>query len=312
LLRWDADERADPHKDRHMPNGTPVAGRSTVASQAAPATVLRAKRRAENFPVALLLLPRSLRRDLRAVYDVTRVIDDLGDQAEGDRTALLHEFRTDLAAVWSGAPSLPVLQRLVPTVRTRSLPEQPFQDLVAANLQDQRVAAYETFDELAGYCRLSADPVGRLVLALFGATTPRTVDLSDKVCTALQLLEFWQDVAEDHRDGRTYLPQQTLRRFGVPDADLSRPMTSPALRAALASETDRAERLLDAGTELVALLHGWARVAVAGYVAGGVATVQALRRERFEVMVGTPRPSKRDTAAAALRLLAGALRGGGR
>lgn len=277
--------------------------------------MLRAKARGENFPVALLLLPRPLRHDLMAVYDVTRVIDDLGDRAQGDRTALLEELRADLTQVWaSGRPSLPVLQRLVPVARRRALPEQPFQDLVAANLQDQRVSTYETFEDLAGYCRLSADPVGRIVLALFDATSARAVELSDRVCSALQLLEFWQDVAEDHRDGRTYLPQETLRVYGVEPADLAAAgsRTSAALRAALEHEVSRAERLLEAGPELLPLLHGWARVAVAGYVAGGLATARALRRAGFEVMAGTPRPTRRDTVLAAVRLLTGAARGGRR
>ena len=296
-----------------MSSSPPVTGRPTVASEAAPAAVLREKERAENFPVALLLLPRSLRHDLKAVYDVTRVVDDLGDRARGDRTALLEEFRADLTRVWStGEPSLPVLQRLVPVARRRDLPEAPFQDLVSANLHDQRVTTYETFDDVVAYCRLSADPVGRIVLALFGATSPRTTELSDRVCTALQLLEFWQDVREDHRDGRTYLPQETLRAYRVKPSDLSAPTTSPALRGALEREVARAEGLLAAGPELLPLLHGWARVAVAGYVAGGQATVKALRRARHEVMADTPRPSRRDTVLAAVRLLAGAARGGRR
>jgi squalene synthase HpnC len=188
------------------------------------------------------------------------------------------------------------------------LPERPFQDLVDANLQDQRVSDYADYAAVRAYCALSADPVGRLVLALFDATTPRTVALSDDVCTALQLLEFWQDVAEDRRDGRVYLPQDTLALFGVDAGDLDSAATSPALRRALAYETDRAEALLKSGDELVGLLHGWGRIAVAGYVAGGRATVSALRRERFDVLAVTPRPSKRDTLGHALRLLAGGRR----
>ena len=129
------------------------------------------------------------------------------------------------------------------------------------------MSAYETFDDLLGYCRLSADPVGRLVLAVFGATDPRTVRLSDRVCTALQLLEFWQDVAEDRRDGRVYLPAESMRAHGVTGSDLDAPRASPSLRRLLADETWRAESLLDSGSELLGLLHGWARVAVAGYVA---------------------------------------------
>jgi squalene synthase HpnC len=266
--------------------------------------VLREQERAENFPVALRLLPRTTRRHLAAIYDVARVVDDLGDRAAGDRTAQLLAFRDDLELVWStGEPSSRVLRNLVPTVRECGLEGEPFLRLVAANLQDQRVSAYETFDDLRSYCRLSADPVGRLVLAVFGATNPRTVTLSDRVCTALQLLEFWQDVAEDRRDGRVYLPAESMRAHGVDETDLDAPRASPSLRRLLSDETRRAESLLDSGSELLGLLNGWARIAVAGYVAGGKATARALRRADFDVLSQTPRPRRSVTAVYALALL---------
>ncbi|MDX6210700.1 MAG: hypothetical protein QOE24_3091 [Frankiales bacterium] len=270
-------------------------------------SVLRELQQGENFPVALRILPREVRARLVSVYDVARVIDDLGDRAAGDREGLLLEFRRDLAEVWStGRPVSPVLQRLVPTVHGLGLTPEPFDRLVQANLQDQRVATYESFEDLLGYCRLSADPIGRLVLAVFGAATPRTEELSDRVCTALQLLEHWQDVAEDRSNGRVYLPQQSLREHGVDEHELDAATTSPRLRQVLRAETARAEQLLGSGRELLGLLHGWARVAVAGYVAGGQATVRALRRADFDVLAGPPRPRRRDTALRAAMLLSGA------
>jgi phytoene/squalene synthetase len=130
------------------------------------------KERAENFPVALGILPRFLRVDLRAVYDVVRLIDDLGDEATGDRTAQLATVGAELAQLWrGGSVTTPELRRLLPTVRAHGLPEEPFQRLVRANLQDQQVARYADADELLAYCALSAAPIGRLVLALFDATT---------------------------------------------------------------------------------------------------------------------------------------------
>lgn len=268
--------------------------------------VLRDLERSENFPVALRVLPSAIRGRLVSIYDVARVIDDLGDEAGGDREALLVAFRADLATVWTtGRPDSPVLRRLVPTVRELALSPEPFDRLVRANLQDQRVSRYGTFDELVAYCRLSADPIGRLVLAVFGAATPRTEALSDRVCTALQLLEFWQDVGEDRRNGRVYLPQDSLRRHRVTAAELDATTTSAGLRRVLADETLRAERLLNSGEELLSLLRGWARVAVAGYVAGGRATVTALRRSDFDVLAGPPRPRRRDTGLHAARLLTG-------
>jgi squalene synthase HpnC len=264
---------------------------------------LRDKRRAENFPVALRVLPGRLRRHLIAVYDVVRVIDDLGDEAPGDRSALLADFAAELAGIWRGEPPrAAVLRRLLPTVRACDLESEPFARLIAANVRDQRVDRYATFDDLRGYCRLSADPVGRIVLAVFGAGTPRTVALSDRVCTALQLIEHWQDVAEDRRAGRIYLPQADLAAFGVPEQELDQPVASQALRRLIAFETGRAERLLDSGAPLVGLLHGWARLAVAGYLAGGRAAIDALRRARWDVLSGSPRVRRRDVLCHAARL----------
>jgi len=183
----------------------------------------------------------------------------------------------------------------VPTARRRALLEQPFQDLVAANLQDQDVTAYATWDDVLGYCALSAAPIGRLVLALFDAATPSRVERSDRVCSALQLLEHWQDVGEDRRMGRVYLPQEDLRAWGVPETDLDASAATPALRALVLRETERTARLLESGASLTRELRGWARLAVTGYVAGGRATVDALRRSGGDVLSATRRPQRRDT-----------------
>lgn len=282
------------------------AGRLSPVAYETPSAVLRDLEHSENFPVALRVLPGEVRRQLSSIYDVARVIDDLGDEAGGDREALLVAFRADLDTVWTtGRPVSPVLRRLVPTVRQLSLSPEPFHRLVQANLQDQWVGTYATFDDLMAYCRLSADPIGRLVLAVFEADSPRARALSDRVCTALQLLEFWQDVGEDRRRGRVYLPQDSMRRHHVRVAELDATTTSPGLRRLLADETCRAALLLDSGADLLRLLHGWARVAVAGYVAGGRATVAALRRADFDVLAGAPRPRRRDTGLHAARLLTG-------
>jgi squalene synthase HpnC len=271
--------------------GTGSAGASRAgATRGTPADAyLRRREHAENFPVALRVLPREPRAHLRAVYDVARVIDDLGDRAAGDRTGGLLAFQADLATVWhGGTPQAAVLRRLVPTVRARGLPQEPFDDLVRANLLDQKVDRYATYADLRAYCALSADPVGRIVLGIFGASTPRTVELSDRVCTALQLVEHWQDVAEDRRAGRIYLPQEDLAAFGVPETDLDLAETSARLRRLMAYETDRAEALLESGAPLLGILRGWARLAVAGYVAGGRAAIDGLRRTNWAIMSGSP------------------------
>lgn len=259
---------------------------------------LRALRGAENFPVALRVLPARLRSDLVAVYDVARVIDDLGDEAAGDRTALLHAFGAELDLVWkTGEPTEPVLRALVATVRRCGLEQEPFDRLVQANLQDQVVTSYRSIEDLQRYCTLSADPVGRIVLGVFGVRSERAVELSDRVCTGLQFLEHWQDVAEDRRAGRVYLPTEDLERFGVPESDLDATTTSEPLRKLLAFETARAVELLGSGRDLLRLLpRGWARLAVAGFVGGGRAAADSLTRARFDVMGGKPRVRRRDVA----------------
>jgi squalene synthase HpnC len=245
-----------------------------------------------------------LREHLGAVYGVVRVIDDLGDEADGDRTALLEDFAADLATVWrGGTPRAAVLRRLVPTVLACGLEREPFDHLIEANLWDQRVSEYDAYAQLLEYCKLSAEPVGRIVLTIFGASSPATVALSGRVCTALQLLEHWQDVAEDRRAGRRYLPRQDLDAFGVAESQLDAGRASPALRRLMAFEVDRAAALLESGTPLIGMLHGWARLAVAGYVAGGRAAVDGLRRANWEVLAGSPGTSRLDVA----RHLAGLL-----
>lgn len=261
----------------------------------------------ENFPVALRVLPRRHREHLHAVYGYARTVDELGDSFTGDRVAALTAFRARTESIWA-TPSRPtgdpVLDRLAPTVRDCGLPAQPFLDLIEANLLDQRVDRYADVEDLAGYCRLSADPVGRIVLGLFGATTPDRVALSDKVCTALQLLEHLQDVAEDRRAGRVYLPQQLLTEYAVRESDLDAPTATPALRRLVLAETDRAEAMLRAGAPLIGRLRGWARLAVAGFVAGGFSAADGLRRTGGDVLAQQAGTSKAGIVRHALVLVA--------
>ncbi|HVW44446.1 MAG TPA: squalene synthase HpnC [Amycolatopsis sp.] len=271
--------------------------------------LLAEKKRAENFPVALRILPAALRQDLGALYDVARVIDDIGDESGGDRTAALTRFREDLRRAWEGEPEEPVLRRLVPVIRRRGLDREPFDRLVRANLQDQVVARYATQADLERYCELSANPVGHIVLRIFGVRSPEAERLSDLVCTALQLIEHCQDVAEDRGNGRVYLPRKDLDEAGAMEEDLDAPHANVAVRRAVASQAGKALAQLGEGRALVGLLHGWARLAIAGYIAGGLATVDALRRAGWDVLSATPRPRKRDVLRHLVTLL---LRGGRR
>jgi squalene synthase HpnC len=253
-------------------------------------TALADKLRKENFPVALRVLPRRFREHLKAVYGFARTVDDLGDESTSDRLANLDAYEKDLDLIWSGGH--PSDQKLAATVRALDLPAEPFHRLVEANRQDQRVSSYRTFDDLRAYCRLSADPVGRIVLRVFDVSSDARVVWSDAICTGLQLVEHWQDVAEDRRAGRIYLPADDMARFGVTPEDLDGTTTPDALRRLLAFETDRAAELFRQGTPLVRDLSGWARLAVGGFLAGGLATVDALRRADYDVLARTPRPSR--------------------
>ncbi|TDC68670.1 squalene synthase HpnC [Actinomadura sp. GC306] len=262
----------------------------------------------ENFPVAARLLPARHRAGLRAVYGFARLVDDIGDEAPPEQRAkLLGLVDDDLDRVFAGrTPDLPQLRRLAATVHARRLPEEPFRDLVRANRQDQAVHRYETFADVAGYCALSAAPVGRIVLHLFRAHRPALAAASDDVCTALQLVEHCQDAGEDYRNGRIYLPGEDLRRFGCAEDDLARPVTPTRLRGVLALEAGRAAELLDRGAApLLAGLTGWARFAVAGYVAGGRAALAALARGRYDVLARPLRPHRAELAARWWALAAG-------
>ncbi|WP_326834483.1 squalene synthase HpnC [Amycolatopsis rhabdoformis] len=259
---------------------------------------LREKRHAENFPVALRVLPRRLRSDLQAVYGVARTIDDLGDEADGDRIALLKNFGDELSAAFDGAePADPAIRGLVPAMRAGRVELEPFRRLIEANLQDQHVKRYATYEDLRGYCRLSADPVGRIVLRLFDVADPEAEELSDSVCTALQLLEHWQDVAEDYGAGRIYLPAEDLEAYGVSEDELGAAQASRRLRALMRFEIDRAAALLGSGAALVGHLRGWGRLAVSGFVAGGLATVDALRETHGDVLATQARPGKAGVLA---------------
>jgi squalene synthase HpnC len=270
--------------------------------------------RHENFPVALWLLPRSVRAQLRAVYGFARLADDLGDEAAGDRRALLDWLDQRLDELFGdGSPSAggsdPVWDRLVEARRALALPEEPFRRLVEANRRDQVVSRYATWAELEEYCSYSADPVGRLVLAIFRATSPERAAWSDRVCTGLQLVEHLQDVGEDLGRGRVYLPAEDLDRFGCSEADLRAASASEAVRAVVAFEVARARGLLDAAGPLVASLSGRARWAVAGFAAGGLAALDAIERAGGDVLAVRCRPRRRDVLRHAVSLRRRAGRG---
>ncbi|MFD8296153.1 squalene synthase HpnC [Streptomyces bauhiniae] len=263
----------------------------------------------ENFPVAPFFLPRAWRTDLMAVYGFARLVDDIGDgdlapggadarvlgvppERADDRLAVLDAFEADLRRVFDGTPHHPLLRRLTPTVRRRGLTPEPFLGLIAANRQDQLVTRYETYDDLRAYCELSANPVGRLVLAVTGTATPERIRRSDAVCTGLQIVEHLQDVAEDLGRDRIYLPAQDMKRFHVQESDLAAPSAGASVRALVAFEARRAHDLLNEGAPLVGSVHGRLKLLLAGFVAGGKAAVRAIAAADHDVLPGPPKPGK--------------------
>jgi squalene synthase HpnC len=286
------------------------------ASVSPESRILAEKAAAENFPVALRLLPPRYRGHLMAVYSYARTVDDIGDEAPvSERPGLLAELDDDLERLYAAAgeqgrpgtaasqPRYPAVRGLAGVVTDCKIPMQPFRDLIAANQQDQVVTRYETFDDLLGYCALSANPVGQIVLYVFGAWTPERIQLSDAVCSGLQIVEHLQDVAEDYRAGRIYLPAADMRAHACAEQDLAGGTAPDRLRRLIAAEADRAGALISAGAPLVGQLRGAARIAVAGYVAGGRAALAAIAAANYDVLAATPRPAKSQTVLELARAL---------
>jgi squalene synthase HpnC len=259
--------------------------------------------RGENFPVASLAFPRELRPHIRALYAYARLVDILGDELEGGpdaRLLALDELESEVEAAYAGTAAWPVLIELQPTIRKFDLPQEPFLRLIVANRMDQRISEYETWADVKHYCVHSADPCGRLVLGVLRRLDDaEAVELSDDVCTGLQLVNFLQDVPRDLALGRIYLPAEDRRRFGVDELD--RP--NEPLRRLLEFEAERARRLLGAGDPLGRRLGGRTGRAVAAFARGGLAAVDALERADFDVFSRRPKPSRARLARTAMGAL---------
>ena len=269
-----------------------------------------AKSSSENFPVASRLFPRALRPHLMNLYGFARLVDDLGDEADGDRPALLDGISAELDDLFAGrSPSHPLLRRLADTVSAFSLPRGPFDCLIDANRQDQTVVRYATFDDLLAYCHLSATPVGELVLRLAGACTPPTLALSDATCIGLQLVEFWQDLGEDARRGRIYVPLEDMDRFGYSVTDFEEGRADERFRRLLEFEAERTREFLERGRPLGGRLHGRIGHAVRLFTAGGLAALEDVRRRGYDTFAASADLSRGRLLAAGVReLVAGTVR----
>jgi squalene synthase HpnC len=259
----------------------------------------------ENFSVASLLLPRPLHRHFHNVYAYCRWADDLADEAGGGARALelLRWWRAELLRCYDGTPRHPVLVALQGTIRRFRIPPQPFLDLLFAFEQDQLVKRYRSYEQLLGYCRHSANPVGRLVLYLAGAFSDGRAALSDHVCTALQLANFWQDVARDFDLGRVYLPEEDRQRFGYGDDDLGARRCTPAFVALLRFEVDRTRDLFYRGFPLVEQMPAALRADIELFIQGGLAILRKIERGGYDVWARRPELARWEKGA----LVAGAL-----
>lgn len=258
----------------------------------------------ENFLVASLLLPRRLHQPFYNVYAFCRTADDLADESESPEAALrdLDGYQAKLDAVFDGAAVDGaaidgaavdgLFLALANTIHQFHLPKQPFDDLLEAFRQDQLKTRYATFGEVIDYCRRSANPVGRMVLGLVGSSGDRAYELSDEICTGLQLANFLQDVSRDFQKGRIYLPANEMERFGVEETMFERNETPRPLRQLLASECDRAEAFFERGLGLVQLVPRWFASDVRLFAHGGLATLQAIRRIDFDVLRVRPTVGK--------------------
>jgi squalene synthase HpnC len=252
----------------------------------------------ENFSVASLLLPRRLRRHFHAVYAYCRWADDLADEAQqGDEALrLLAWWRAELLICYDGQPRHPVMVALLETIEQFAIPAQPFLDLLVAFEQDQSLKEYATYDELLGYCRNSANPVGHLVLYLCQCFDAKTAALSDAICTGLQLANFWQDVARDLDIGRVYLPREHRRYFGYADADLHARRFTPEFAALMRFEVERARELFHQGQPIVARVPADVRLDIDLFIQGGLAILAKIERIGYDVWTRRPKLSKWEKA----------------
>jgi len=256
----------------------------------------------ENFPVGLFV-PKEKRRYVHALYAFARVADDFADEPiyEGVRKQKLDEWEARLHAAYRGEFEGPIFAALSETVRSLKIPEELLRDLLSAFQQDVVKDRYETWDELLDYCRRSADPVGRLVLIVFGYSDPQLLPLSDAICSGLQLANHWQDVALDWRKGRVYLPQDEMARFGVGERHLQEKVCDDAWRNLLAFQTKRTRELMLEGAPLGKSLPGRIGLEIRATVQGGLRILEKIERAGYDVFRRRPKLKALDWPLLLLR-----------
>jgi squalene synthase HpnC len=246
----------------------------------------------ENFPVASVLLPARLRRPVEAIYAFARSADDFADEGDApaaERLAALERYRAALREIRAGRdPGTPLFRRLATAIAAYGLPYDPFFALLDAFSQDVVKARYASFGEVLRYCERSANPVGALLLHLFGAATPENLRRSDEICSGLQLVNFWQDVEIDFRKGRIYLPADEMARFGVAENDIAARTSSAEWQGLIAFQTDRTRAMLESGAPLAKALPGRIGLELRMIVQGGLRILEMLDAARGDMFRHRP------------------------
>jgi squalene synthase HpnC len=282
-------------------------GRTYSVPEARRYTETIARTHYENFTVVSGFLPRELRQHMFNVYAYCRWSDDLGDELPDPALAIkaLEWWRGELESCYAGRPGHPVFVALSETIKRFEIPAEPFHHLLDAFVQDQTVHRFPTYADLEYYCTRSANPVGRLVLYLFGFRDQERQELSDATCTALQLTNFWQDVTVDWPKGRVYLPQEDMGRFGVDEGQIARRQFNPAFRELMRFEVDRARLLFAKGLPLLYMVPRRLRLDLALFTRGGQSILDLVERQDYDVLTRRPALSKPQKATLMLRRLVG-------
>ncbi|VVE16417.1 squalene synthase HpnC [Pandoraea eparura] len=261
----------------------------------------------ENFPVASILLPREMRAPVGVIYNFARTADDIADEGDASNTerhASLAAYQAELDNIAAGqptSPDRPLFAALARVIAEHRLAVQPFSDLLSAFDQDIEVKRYATFADLRDYTRRSADPVGRIMLGLFKLDTPENIACSDDICSALQLINFWQDVEVDWRKARVYLPQDDMARFGVTDADIGAQTFDERWRALMRYEVDFARRMMLRGAPLANRVPGRFGLELCCVVHGGLRILERIEAVNYDVFRHRPQLGKADGLRVFLR-----------
>ncbi len=246
----------------------------------------------ENFNVVSWFIRPRLRPHLYSVYAFCRLVDYLGDEVEGDRLSLLDRWEEELKQCYGGSPNLVWFQALQHTIQKFDIPAEPFIRLIEANRRDQRKVVHEDFDSVLEYCTYSANPVGEIVLRVYGYRSERMIELSNYTCTALQLANFWQDVSRDFHKGRVYIPISDMKDYDIDLSTIRKRDANPQFRALMKFQVDRTRDMFRAGFELQNHLTRGFKLEFSAITAGGLSVLDAIEDLKYDTLSVRPTVSR--------------------